>query len=234
MKANTETNLMSGTIATLLLIALCGMFLGGCETTKPPVATIAAITPQEAHATAISNCAKAIADIAIAPGGDATSKVVAVGSLERLCGAGGGQMVAMYQPQQTIAPSLGATLWQAAVQVFDIGARVYGIKAQRDVGITQSNNSRDVAISTNGAFVGMGQSIAQAGTAGYQYIQVPGATYNLSGTGAFNIGNGTATYTGPVTRTCQGGNGQAAAGASGTSTVPGQPGGAAPGGPANC
>ena len=101
---------------------------------------------------------------------------------------------------QAQAPqSLGGTLWQAAIQVFDIGARIYGIKAQRDVGITQSNNSAATAIASYGAFQGMGAQIAAAGTAGYQYVQAPAAnvttTTTLSGTGV--IGSGT--YTGPVT-----------------------------------
>lgn len=57
-------------------------------------------------------------------------------------------------------------------------------------------------------------------------------TYTLSGTGALNVGSGTASFIGP--RNCVGGAGQAGAGASGTATVPGIPGAPASGGPASC
>ena len=165
------------------------LLLSGCASDKP---SLAPVTQHEAATMAVSNCALAIKEIATATAGDAASKVAAVGAIERLCGHGN-MMVAQQAPQ-----TLGGTLWQAALQIFDIGARVYGIKAQRDIGITQSNNARDVSVSTNSAFLGMGQSIVQAGTAGYRYVQTPApnitTTTTLSGTGV--IGGGT--YTGPV------------------------------------
>lgn len=249
MKEDTETNVMSGTMASFILVALVGMLLPGCATDadrakeaqeKADIArlkagqpVIAAITPHEAQSTAMTNCATAIKDIATAAVGDPASKVAAVGAIERLCGQGAAQLA--YRAPEPQTQSLGSTLWQAVLQASDIVLRGYGIKSNRDVAITQSNNATALGVSTNGAFTAMGQSIATAGTAGYQYVQAPGSTnYTLSGTGSLNVGSGSASYVGPVTRNCQGGAGQAAAGASGTATIPGVPGGAAPGGPANC
>lgn len=138
-------------------------------------------------------------------------------------------------PQQQIVQTQPASVWglawQAAIGVADVALRAYGIKATRDVGITNSNNQRDIAVSTNNAFLGMGHEIGAAGIAGYPYIQAPGAitttttTNTLSGTGVL----GTGTYTGPVTTShnCASGNG--AAGGTGS---PGGSGGASTGG--NC
>lgn len=135
--------------------------------------------------------------------------------------------IASSQPQ-----SVWGVAWQAALGVADVALRAYGIKATRDVGITSSNNQRDIAVSTNAAFLGMGNSIMQAGTAGYQYVQAPGAitttttTNTLSGTGVLGSG----TYTAPITttnRNCNGGQG--AAGGAGD---PGGAGGSGAGG--NC
>lgn len=42
------------------------------------------------------------------------------------------------------------------------------------LGSIQSSNQRDIAVSTNNAFLGMGSAIASAGTAGYPYVQAPG------------------------------------------------------------
>lgn len=241
MRETTETNLMSATMAAIIVGAF---LLGGCATDAEKAKAaqdqadiariragqpvIAAVTPHEAQSTAMSNCATAIKDIATTANGDAASKVAAVGAIERLCGMGAQQLA--YRAPEPQQASLGATVWQAFLQASDIFLRGYGIRSNRDVAITQSNNSTALGISTNGAFTAMGQSITTAGTAGYQYVQAPGATYSLSGTGV--IGSGS--YVGPVTRNCQGGNGAAGNGASGTATIPGVPGAPAPGGPANC
>lgn len=181
MKEERETNLMTLTMAAIIIGVLV---MSGCATKETPPVVVSSPAAE---------CARAVGIIATSAAGDPTSKVVAITSIERLCGSANMQ-VAQQAPQ-----SLGGTLWTAALQIFDIGARVYGVKAQRDVGIVQSNNATATAISTNGAFLGMGQSIATAGTAGYQYVQAPAPTVTttttLSGTGV--IGGGQ--YTGPVT-----------------------------------
>ena len=201
---------------TIFIVAL----LSGCASTKET----SPITQHEAVSVSQTNCATAIKDIAISTSGDAASKVAAVGAIERLCGQSGNMMFA--QTQQ--APSLGVTLWQAALSVADIGARWYGIKAQRDVGITQSNNSATTAIASYGAFQGIASSGFSANTAIASRIQAPAPNINLSGTGV--IGSGS--YIGP--RNCVGGAGQAGSGTPATATNPAVPGSPAPGGPANC
>lgn len=70
------------------------------------------------------------------------------------------------------------------------------------LGATQSNNQRDIAISTNGAFLGMGNAIGTAGTAGYQYVQAPGAVTTVNTTTT-----NTTSTTNSNNRNCQGGNG---------------------------
>lgn len=182
-----------------LMCLVIGVLLSGCASTPPAAAGPAPIDPRTAYAAALGDCAAAIKDVVATANNDAVAKVVAVGAIERLCGAGGAQLQAMNMQASAPAPSLGATLWTAALQVADVAMRGYGIKANRDVAIVQSNNAANTAIASYGAFQGMGQQIQLAGTAGYQYVQAPAAnvTTTLSGTGV--IGNGQ--YTGPVTTT---------------------------------
>ena len=190
---DTETIGIAGAIA-LCLIAVV-LALSGCTATKDAPQT-APINPHEAVSMAVSNCALAIKDIATSPSGDAASKVAAVGAVERLCGQGGGQFAV--RQYQTPEPSLGATLWQAALQVADIGARWYGIRAQRDVGINASNNQTAQALGSYGAFSSIASSGFAASTAIAGKIQSPApnvtTTTTLSGSGV--IGSGT--YTGPI------------------------------------
>ncbi len=136
------------------------------------------------------------------------------------------QQVAVQQPQSILGMA-----WQSLLQVADVGLRAYGIKVAGDVAMTNSNNSRDTSVASYGAFTAMGNSIANAGTAGYQYIQAPAANVTnttLSGTGVLGSG----TYTGPVTtttnRNCSGGSG--ASGGAGVGAIPGGAGGSGAGG----
>lgn len=189
MSEDTETIGMTGAIALILLIVL--LALTGCAAKDVPKAE--PVNPHEAATMAVSNCALAIKEIATSTAGDAASKVAAVGAIERLCGQGGAQFA--FRPE----PSLGATLWQAALQVADIGARWYGIKAQRDVGINQANQAAATQIASYGAF----QNIASSGFASNAFIagniQSPAPNITLSGTGV--IGSGQYNFTAPVTTT---------------------------------
>lgn len=210
---------------------IAALFLSGCLSgcaSNPPAA--AHSDPREAIATAVATCATAIERIATSPAGDVASRVVAVGAIERMCGSqGSAQLAALNQPPAAAPASLGQTLWTAALQTADLFLRGYGIKLQRDVAVVQSNNMAATTIASYGAFSAMGSSIERAGTAGYPYVQAPGAvtttTNTLSGTGVLGSG----TYTGPVTttRTCTG-----AAGGNGGGTTTGAQGGA--GGQASC
>lgn len=184
----------------LLMAIVIGALMAGCATpAAPTVAASAPIDPRTAYAAALGDCATAIKDVVASASGNDVAKVVAVGAIERLCGAGGAQLQAMNVQTSAPQPSLGATLWTAALQVADVAMRGYGIKANRDVAIVQSNNAANTTIASYGAFQGMGQQIQLAGTAGYPYVQAPAAniTTTLSGTGVIGSGQ----YTGPVTTT---------------------------------
>lgn len=202
----------------VLLILLAAM-LAACSS-APAVQH----DPRGAVADVLVSCAASVEKIATSTAGDAASKVAAVGALERMCG--GQLQIAMQPPPQQ--PSLGATLWQAAVQVADVALRAYGIKASRDVAVVQSNNQAQTTIASYGAFQGIANGGFTSNAAIASQIQAPAAnvtnTYTLSGTGVLGSG----TYTGPVTttRNCNGGTGAAGGGGA----TAGGAGGAAPGG----
>lgn len=105
-------------------------------------------------------------------------------------------------------PVLRPDAWDRALAVTDrvlgFGLQALGLKFVRDVGIVQSNNTREMTVAGYQTFGTMGGHIRDAGTAGYPYIQAPGAvtttTNTLSGTGVLGSG----TYS-PTTRTCTSG-----------------------------
>lgn len=68
------------------------------------------------------------------------------------------------------------------------------------LGSIQSSNQKDIAVSTNNAFLGMGSAIATAGTAGYPYVQAPGPVTTTTTTNAYTNSYNT-------TRNCNGGSG---------------------------
>jgi uncharacterized protein YceK len=68
----------------------------------------------------------------------------------------------------------------AKIVVPTVGSMGLGYFQMRQ-GIAASEAQRDVAVSTNAAFQGMGESIGQAGVAGYQYIQSPQANTTIGG-----------------------------------------------------
>jgi hypothetical protein len=75
------------------------------------------------------------------------------------------------------------------------------------LGATQSDNAAAVAVSTNNAFLGMGNAIATAGTAGYPFVQAPGPVTTTTTTTS-NTNTYTNSYN--TTRNCNAGNGGAA------------------------
>ena len=125
-------------------------------------------------------------------------------------GIGGAQPLTVAAPQPEKSDSEEARAWLGTL------LPIANLWSSTHLATVQTRTSRDVALSTNQTFMGMGGSIERAGIAGYQYVQAPGAVtnYNLNGTGV--IGSGS--YTGPVTttRTCTGG---AAGGAGGPTPV---------------
>jgi hypothetical protein len=204
--------------------ALAALFISGCahdnELAKAQAdANVAQANARVAEATASAEESRAVTALAAKiDAGGASAYLIA----KALKGIGvQSQAVQVSQPQ-----SIAGMAWQALLQLTDLGLRAYGIKAVRDTNITQSNNNRDVALSTNATFsAGMG-AIAQAGAAGYPYIQAPqpNITQTLSGTGVLGSGSYTApvTTTTTTTRNCNGGNaaagGAGGAGAAGTTS----------------
>ena len=218
----------------IVAVTAAVVLLGGCATKDPAKPVPAADQPISAHeaaASSINSCTAAIQAIAVSAAGDAASKVAAVGSIERICGQNGAQAAFRMAPTPE-PPSLGATLWQAGLQVADLFLRGYGIKSTRDVSINASDNSARTAIASYGAFQGMNAASVGANVDIARLIQAPAAnnTAILSGTGVLGSGS----YIGPVTRNCVGGSGQAGAGGTGTATIPATPGAPAAGGPASC
>lgn len=161
----------------LIATILAALALTGCATAE--YQAYADIHKAKAQAEAARY--KALADIAAQ--GDTAAKVAAVMSLNQ--GTGQGQM-------SVAAPkTAGDHLLQWTAALLPSLTNIYGIQKQAQVGITQSNNARELGVSTNSTFLGM------AGK-----IQAPGAvtttTTTLSGTGS--MGSGAYNYT-PSTST---------------------------------
>lgn len=163
-----------------ILVCIAALFIAGCATKEQPVTVVSSPA---------ADCAKAIGIIATSAAGDPTSKVVAVSAIERLCGQT--QVSSSVQTPQ----SLGATLFQAALQTADIVLRGYGIRTQRDVSIVQSNNAAATSIASYNSFSNIAASGFASNAAIAGNIQAPAANITLSGTGV--IGNGS--YTVPTT-----------------------------------
>ena len=88
---------------------------------------------------------QALADIA--KQGDTAAKVAAVMSL---------QMGAVQNQPQVAAPkSFGDHLLQWTSVLLPTATQIYSVGKQAQVGIAQSNNAREIGISTNAAFVGL-------------------------------------------------------------------------------
>lgn len=217
--------------AMLLTAAFAAVFLSACPSNDALVraqadAAIAAGNARVEEAKAATQEAIAVQKLADKIDATGASNYLLVKALKGLgLGQPAPQQVVVQQPQ-----SLFGLAWQALLQVADIGLRGYGIKAGRDVAITQSNNATALGISTNGTFASMGGSIERAGIAGYPYVQAPAAniTNTLSGTGVLGSGSYaapvTTTTTTTTTRNCQGGSG--APGGGGTTGAAGSGGGA--------
>lgn len=217
--------------ALLFGAAIAALFISGCG--SPPKAADPPPDPRESIATAVATCATAIERIATTANGDAASKVAAVGAIERMCGQGGAAMQFASAPAAQQPQGLGATLWSAALQTADLVLRGYGIKTQRDVSITASNNAAATTIAGYNAFGNIAATGFASNAQIASHIQAPAANYNVSGNANFGSGSFALTTTtttnnnsGNTTRTCNGGQ----AGNSGGTT--GGAGGA--GGPATC
>lgn len=144
----------------LAFIALAVLALTGCATSKDY--QLYAETQQKiAHATAMAETARYAALAEIAKSGDSASKVAAVISLNM---SGGGQGVK--PPQQVLPPrTWGDTALQWTSVLLPSLTNIYGINANRQVAITQSNNQAAIATSTNNTFAAMNNNMATSNTA---------------------------------------------------------------------
>ena len=133
----------------LIATILCALALTGCATKEYQ----AYADVHKAHAQAQAARYQALADIA--KQGDTTAKVAAVMSLQ-MGGAQGQSHIA--------APkSFGEQMLQWTAVLLPSMTQIYSVGKQAQVGITQSNNAREIGISTNAAFVGLAGKIQAPG-----------------------------------------------------------------------
>jgi hypothetical protein len=152
-----------------LIAILCALSLTGCATAEYQAYADA----HKAQAAAQTARYQALAEIA--KQGDTTAKVAAVMSLQM----GGGQ-----QNAQINAPKSWAdyALQWTGLLLPTVG-QIYTINKQTTLGMRQSDNATAVAVSTNGAFVGIAGKI-QAPAANVTTIGGNG----VIGSGSYSIG----------------------------------------------
>lgn len=175
----------------LAFITLAVLSLTGCATSKDY--QLYAETQQKiAQANAMAETARYAALAEIAKSGDTASRVAAVMSLNMGSGQG------VKAPQQVNPPkSFGDTALQWTSVLLPSLTQVYGINANRQIAITQSNNQAAVAKSTNETFATMNgnmatsnTAIANAGFTAVTNVANSGltATTNVANTGIAQVG----------------------------------------------
>jgi hypothetical protein len=133
----------------LLALAVCSVALTGCATAEYQ----AYADIHKAQAASQTARYQALADIA--KQGDTAAKVAAVMSL---------QMGAVQNQTQVAAPkSFGDQLLQWTSVLLPTATQIYSVGKQAQIGIAQSNNARDLGVSTNAAFVGIAGKIQAPG-----------------------------------------------------------------------
>jgi hypothetical protein len=153
----------------LLALAVCSVALTGCATNE--YAAYADIHKAQSQAQVARY--KALSDIAAQ--GDTAAKVAAVMSL---------QMGAVQNQTQVAAPkSFGEQLLQWTAVLLPTATQIYSVGKQAQVGIAQSNNARDLGVSTNAAFVGIAGKI-QAPAANVTTTNTTTTTTNTDSTHA--------------------------------------------------
>ena len=144
----------------LKLLALCGVIvLTGCATKD--YALYAETQQKIAHAQAMSDAARYAALAEIAKQGDSAAKVAAVMSLQMGASNNNGPRVQQVAPPK----SFGDTALQWTSVILPSFTQLYGINANRQISITQSNNQAAVARSTNETFATMNGNMATSNTA---------------------------------------------------------------------
>ena len=165
----------------IAIIAATVMLLAGCATNKDY--RLYAETQQKiAHAQAMSDTARYAALAEIAKTADPGARVAAVMSINFGSQGGNGPRVQQVAPPKTF----GETALQWTSVLLPSLTNIYGITANRQVAITQSNNAAAVAKSTNDTFATMNGNMATSNTA----IANSGltATTNVANTGIAQVG----------------------------------------------
>ena len=141
-----------------IALAVAVLTLSGCATQDYQM--YADAQKSVANARAMSEAARYAALAEIAKSGDTAAKVAAVMTLQQ--GGGGGQA----QHQQMLNPpkSFGETALQWTSVLLPTLTQFYGINANRQVAITQSNNQAAIATSTNNTFASMNGNMAKSNT----------------------------------------------------------------------
>jgi hypothetical protein len=146
-------------IKNILIALAIAVTTVGCATNKDY--QMYAETQQKiAHAQAMSDTARYAALAEIAKTGDSGARVAAVMSINFGSQGGNGPRVQQVAPPKTF----GETALQWTSVLLPSLTNIYGITANRQVAITQSNNAAAVAKSTNDTFATMNGNMATSNT----------------------------------------------------------------------
>lgn len=178
----------------LLAILAATVALVGCGTTEQ-YKMYADTQKSIAQANAVAETARYAALAEIAKTGDAGAKVAAVMSINFGAQGGNGTRVQQVAPPKTF----GETALQWTSVLLPSVTNLYGISANRQIAITQSNNAAATAASTNSAMVNIANggaaaaaAIANGGTAAATTIATEGfkaASPTITVGGNYNTGS---------------------------------------------
>jgi hypothetical protein len=147
-------------IKNIVIALTVAVMTVGCATNKDY--QLYAETQQKiAHAQAMSDTARYAALAEIAKTGDSGARVAAVMSINFGSQTGNSPKVQQVNPPKTF----GDTALQWTSILLPSLTNIYGITANRQVAITQSNNAAAVAKSTNDTFATMNGNMATSNTA---------------------------------------------------------------------
>jgi hypothetical protein len=165
----------------LLAILTATVALVGCGTTEQ-YKMYAETQKSIAQANAMAETARYAALAEIAKTGDSGARVAAVMSINFGAQGGNGPRVQQVAPPKTF----GETALQWTSVLLPSLTNIYGITANRQVAVTQSNNQAAVAKSTNDTFATMNGNMATSNTA----IANAGftAVTNVANTGIAQVG----------------------------------------------
>jgi hypothetical protein len=184
-----------------LMAVVCGLvLLSGCASNDYKLYAETQQNIAQAHA--MSETARYIALTEIAKTADPGARVAAVMSINFGSQGGNGPRVQQVAPPKTF----GDTVLQWTSVLLPSLTNIYGISANRQVAITQSNNAAAVAQSTNATFATMNGNMATSNTG----IANSGftAVTNVANTGIAQVGTTAASGLTAITTVANTGIGQ--------------------------